>query len=74
MLFFKKYILQEIEQVRNYKDFELNYSYGDIFVQKERENYKSQDIFPVTSMKFENKEFKIPKNYHNYLSINYRFD
>lgn len=71
VLFYKKYILQEIEQVKKLKNFELNYSYGDIFVRKERENYKSHDVFPLESMKFENKEFKIPKNYHNYLSTLY---
>lgn len=48
-----------------------NYNFGDMFVKKERVWYNHEQIFPLSSIKFEGHEFKAPCNISSYLTVLY---
>ncbi len=55
-------------------DYKLNYNFGDIYVNKEREWYEFNEIFPLSQIKFENITFNCPNNTDLYLKKLYGKD
>lgn len=73
-IFFEYYSQYMIEN--KYKDclnqnYLATYSYNDVFVKRDRDYFKLDDMYPVNDMLFENKKFKVPGNIVAFLTIMY---
>lgn len=52
-------------------DVKLTYIFNDALVQKKRDFFSYDDIFPIRKIHFEDKEFSCPNKVKNYLTILY---
>ena len=74
-IFFKEYfdyLVQESVEIETKKlDFVLNYSFNDIYAGKSRRYYRSDEVFPLHKLAFENEEFPVPNEISSYLESLY---
>lgn len=67
--FLQYFLEQHVELLSEKKEDHLySYIYNDMFVNKEREYYSYDDIFPLREIEFEGKNFKCPNNLSSYLT------
>ncbi len=68
--FNNEYLLQKFTN-KNKDNLLVNYSFGDIYVGKERDYFKYTDIFPIKNIEFEACKFMCPNNTDVYLKTLY---